>query len=83
MVLRSPAHPGPSRHERGRRTAPAGLDEAIDGRVEQPLPNENEMSGNNAYEFVMSTKKEDTPSLKGKDNDNNSLQGGGKTDNQE
>ena len=37
---------------------------------EQPLPNENETSWNNAYEFVMATKKEikeDTPSLKGEE----------------
>ncbi len=55
------------------------LSDLVKFAKEQPLPNENEMSLANAIEFVMSTKKEEAPSLKGEDKDNNSLQGGGKT----
>ena len=58
------------------------LSDLVKFAKEQPLPNENESSWNNAHEFVSETKKEikeESYSLKG-DNDNNSLQGRGKTD---
>ncbi|MBI4930240.1 MAG: hypothetical protein HY841_05720 [Bacteroidetes bacterium] len=66
------------------------LSDLVKFAKEQPLPNENESSLTNAFEFVMATKqeikKEEAPSLKttagsehSSDKDNNSLLDGGKT----
>ena len=55
------------------------LSDLVKFAKEVPLPNENEASWMNAYEFVVATKKEVTPALKG-ETANSSLQGGGQTE---